>query len=257
MLQAQGKPLGLSSLAKGYLRRHVPLNVRGHARRWILATPGISELYYAADPVARTMRLNRDTEILIDGFGRSANTFAVESFRLANPERSIAHHLHDQRRIRRAVARNLPVVLVIREPDGCVNSFVNGIPNTPPDFFYSAYARFYEELLSDLEGVVIADFTEITTSWPTIIERVNRKFDTAFEAAGHEAREQILKRVDDFGQAHAFGQVEFDPDRFEMLVSRPSYARPLGNASERATPEVRQRALAVYARVLASADKSP
>lgn len=254
MLQAQHDPLSFTQRVKTFLRRHVSADARGHARRWVLATPLLSDLYYLADPVARTMRLRRDTEVVIDGFPRSANTFAAESFRMANPECSIAHHLHDRTRIRRAVARRIPVILVIRQPDGCVNSFVNGIPGTEVDFFYAAYAKFYEGLIDDLSGMVIADFDEITTAWSNIVERVNKKFGTSYEAAGEDSHSTILRRVDDFGRSHAFGQATFDDAHFEMVVSRPSTSRTWVNVSELASPQTRQRALEAYARVIAARD---
>lgn len=196
------------------------------------------------------MRLHRGTEIVIDGFPRSANTFASESFRLANPDRSLAHHLHDRRRIRQAIGRKIPVILIIREPDGCVNSFANAIPTGSVDFFYTEYAKFYEGLLGVLSDVVVADFEEVTTSWPTIIQRCNQKFGTSYRSVGLDAREEILQRVDEFGKGHGFGIANLDQDRFEKVVSRPSSSRNDAGVAEVANPEVRQRAIDVYTRIL-------
>lgn len=236
---------------KSAMRRVVPPNARGSARRWILATPGLSHLYYAIDPVARTMRLRRDTEIMIDGFPRSANTFAVESFLAANPGHSVAHHLHDRHRVRRAIARGIPVVLIVRNPDGCVNSFLNaGFEPSKADYLYGEYTTFYRDLLDRLSDVTIAEFSEITTSWPDVIRRFNKRFATTYTAMAN-SDDEIMKRVEDFGKSHAFGQATFDAEKFEKVVSRPSRSRTDFNLEEAATQHVRQAALDVYRAVMA------
>lgn len=144
----------LQTSVKGFFRRHVSAEARGHVRRWVLATPGLSYLYYVIDPVARTMRLSRGTAVVIDGFG-------------------------------------LAVILVVRDPDSCVNSFVNGTSE---------------------------------------------------------------QHVDTFGRSHDFGRAEFDQVHFESVVSRPSSERTDRRAADLANPEVRQRALDVYARIIQASD---
>jgi len=241
----------VATRAKSFLRRHASADLRGHLRQRIVSTPGISEVYYRLDPGARTIRLHRGTEIVIDGFPRSANTFAVESFLMANTGHSVAHHLHDRRRIRKAVKWGIPVILIIREPDGCVNSFVNAITTTPADFFFTEYAKFYEGLTDILSGVIVAEFFEITTAWPAIIDRFNLKFGTDYDAVSAESSEQVFQRVDEFGKSHAFGDAQFTDAKFEKVVSRPSSTRSDLHVSELATPRVRQRALEAYSRIVA------
>lgn len=244
----------LVGAGKNVMRRVVSPRARGEARRVVLETPGLSHLYYLLDPVARTMRLRRDTQIVIDGFPRSANTFAVESFLAVNQGFSVAHHLHDRHRIRRAVKRGIPVILIVRHPDGCVNSFLNGgFETSKADFIYGEYTTFYTDLLDRLDAVTIAEFAEITKDWPGVMERFNRRFGTTYAGvAGTD--DEILQRVEDWGKSHAFGQANFDAAQFEKVVSRPSSTRTTFDLEAVSTPAIREAALDVYAKVMAARD---
>ena len=54
------------------------------------------------------------TDICIDGYPRSANSFTVRMFRKANPEAVIAHHTHSVANIKKAIECGIPVVVLIR-----------------------------------------------------------------------------------------------------------------------------------------------
>src|SRR5689334_19049404 len=67
--------------------------------------------------------VSRGTEIVIEGFPRSANTFAVVAFRLAQQrEIEIAHHLHAAAQIKHAINLKVPVIVLIREPSDAILS---------------------------------------------------------------------------------------------------------------------------------------
>ena len=58
---------------------------------------------------------------MIDGYTRSASTYAVYAFQLsqARPVR-VAHHLHAPAQLIEAARRGVPTLMVIREPRGAL-----------------------------------------------------------------------------------------------------------------------------------------
>ena len=121
------------------------------------------------------------TELVIDGFTRSASTFAVVAFQLAQPAPvRVGHHIHAPSQIIAAVRRDVPVLLTVRPPEDTVLSLVVREPYVTLAQGITAYARFHAKLRDHLAGMVVADFAEVTTHLDRSIERVNARFGTAF-----------------------------------------------------------------------------
>ncbi|MBU2677838.1 MAG: hypothetical protein KJP16_12225, partial [Gammaproteobacteria bacterium] len=87
-------------------------------------------LFSAAYRVAgrkKELLVTADTDIVIEGFPRSGNTFAVVAFRQAqsNPGGlAIAHHLHVPAQIGLAVRYGIPAMVLVRQPDAAIPSLV-------------------------------------------------------------------------------------------------------------------------------------
>ena len=121
------------------------------------------------------------TELVIDGFTRSASTFAVVAFQLAQPAPvRVGHHIHAPSQIIEAVRGGVPVLLTVRPPEDTVLSLVVREPYVTLAQGITAYARFHARLLEHLAGMVVADFAEVTTHLDRSVERVNARFGTAF-----------------------------------------------------------------------------
>ena len=65
--------------------------------------------------------ISPETELVIDGFTRSATTFAVYALQLSQ-ERPVrlAHHLHAPAQLIEAARRGVPALVLIREPRGAI-----------------------------------------------------------------------------------------------------------------------------------------
>jgi hypothetical protein len=126
------------------------------------------------------------TELVIDGFTRSANTFAVYAFQLAQdrPVR-LAHHLHAPAQLIAAARRGMPAVALIREPRGAILSQLIQEPDVAlPDALF-AYARFYERLLPYRSTFVIGEFRQVTEEFGGVIRQLNKRFGTDFAEFAH------------------------------------------------------------------------
>jgi hypothetical protein len=135
-------------------------------------------LHRSEDP-ARAV--TRKTEIVIEGFPRSGNTFAVVAFRLAQQrEVKIAHHLHAGAQISRAAKLGLPAIVQIREPSDAVLSVAAKDHDVSISWALSSYIRFYSTALPHLDKTVVAPFATVTSDFADIIRRVNAQYGTTF-----------------------------------------------------------------------------
>jgi hypothetical protein len=124
--------------------------------------------------------VSSSTDVCMEGFPRSGNSFFYTYFRHYNPTPIIAHHVHVTQQIVQAGRRRIPCILMIREPTQSLLSLLVMDERLSVGFAFRSYIRFYRAILPHLERCVIADF-RITTSRPdVIIERVNVKFGSRF-----------------------------------------------------------------------------
>src|SRR4029453_17396954 len=99
-------------------------HARHVARRYLTERPAAYlPLARRRYPGPSPMVVTRDTDLVIDGYTRSASTYAVYAFQLAQdrPVR-LAHHLHAPAQIVAAVRWGIPTMLVVRDPRGAVLS---------------------------------------------------------------------------------------------------------------------------------------
>lgn len=126
------------------------------------------------------------TELVIDGFTRSATTFAVYALQLSQDKPvQLAHHLHAPAQLIRAARRGVPAVALIRKPQGAILSQLTQEPDVAlPDALY-AYARFYERLMPYRNSFVVGEFGQVTGDFGAVIRQVNERFGTDFAEFTH------------------------------------------------------------------------
>jgi hypothetical protein len=155
-------------------------------------------LHRSEDPACA---VGRRTEIVIEGFPRSGNTFAVVAFRQAQQrEIEIAHHLHAAAQIKRAAQLKVPTIILIREPSDAILSVVAKDQEVSISWALHSYIRFYSSVLPYLEKVVVAPFDTVTSDLASIIRDVNARYGTTFrefEPDGQEldSVQQVVERL--------------------------------------------------------------
>jgi hypothetical protein len=133
------------------------------------------------------------TEFVIDGYTRSASTFAVYALQLAQPVPvRLAHHLHAPAQLVAAARARVPALAIIREPQGAILSQLIREPDVALRDALIGYARFYERLFSCRDWLVVADFEEVTKDFGRVTRRVNERFGTVF--AEFQPSEQNVSR---------------------------------------------------------------
>lgn len=225
--------------------------------------------------------VTRDCEVLIDGYPRSANTFACDAFTVAQghsiKDRSLngypiklANHMHAPAQFVLAKKYVIPAMLVLREPVAAALSwrvFTHGKDaanvwlrhNQGKYPAYTAlrdYIRFHEPLLAIRDHFVVAPFEEVTKDFGKSIERLNEKFGTKFLVFEHtkDEEEKIFHNMKINTEKRA-GKLGLDLTRtYHFPQERKQEIRD-GLAAEFATPDIaplKNRAVSIYRELMES-----
>lgn len=174
----------------------------------------------------RTDRLgvvSRDSDIVIEGYPRSANTFAQVAFQMAQDERrKIAHHVHGPAQVTLGLKWQIPTLVIIRNPLDAIASLLVRYPFLNPSYAFRNYYLFYRSMEHHLSEIVFATFEEVVTQYDHTIDHVNRKFGMNFGLFDH-TRENVDKcyaLIDQLDMKENGGTTAHD-----RSVARPSTER--------------------------------
>lgn len=174
------------------------------------------------------------TELVIEGFPRSGNTFAVAAFEFAQPRPvQIAHHLHVPAQIQAATRRRLPVILLLREPEDAVVSYLVMEPDIPPRQALRHYLRFYSTCLPLVDRMVVAGFDQVVSDYGEVLRRTNQRFGCSFQEFVHTDANvaSVMRSIEE----HTRTLKDSGVTRGERRMARPSDER------ERLKHAVRQK----------------
>ncbi len=167
-----------------------------HLQSILGKSPHYYRLFARKYPFNR-MVVTDQTGVVIEGFPRSANSYAVVAFKLVNPHVPIGHHLHVPVQLLQACRFNIPAVLVLRAPEEAVASFMVFQGSLNADIYLKAYIRFHRQLLPCLEQILVASFETVTSDMNRVITGLNQKYDTQFALidAPAEREGEIFKKL--------------------------------------------------------------
>lgn len=129
--------------------------------------------------------VTRDTELVLEAFGRAGSTFVWFAFRSAQPRPvRLAHHTHAAAQVITAVHWNIPTLVVVRPPvDAALSHMVrHGVSARPA---LVAWIRFHRRIMSVRHGFVAAGFDEVTQDFGAVVRRLNEAFGTSFGVFEH------------------------------------------------------------------------
>jgi hypothetical protein len=126
------------------------------------------------------------TELVIDGYTRSATTFAVYALQLAQPRPvRMAHHLHAPAQLIAAAHRGVPALALLRRPEGAILSQLVREPGVAMRDALVAYTRFYTRLMPYRHAFVAGEFAAVTGDFGAVVRRLNARFGTSFTPFEH------------------------------------------------------------------------
>ncbi|WP_407916752.1 hypothetical protein [Kitasatospora sp. NE20-6] len=195
---------------------------RYRLRREVLYNRFTASGYARLRAATRPYLVRPDTALLIEGYPRSANTFCVVAFHMANgTDLRLAHHLHTPVNVERAVRFGVPAIVLVRDPLAAVASHMVRSPWVRPADGLTGYTRFYERVRRLADSLVIADHGRVTTDFGGVVAQANRRFGTDFALyrPSPENDRAAMARIDAIERADSGGALR--PSR----VPRPHPAR--------------------------------
>ncbi len=213
---------------KERLRPHLDENTTAlRLEKWLqIHAGGYPTLYFTLYRLFRTRQnllgaVTPDTQLVIEGFPRSGNSFARRAFVMAQDEKvRIAHHFHVPAQVVRAARLRIPTLVLLRRPRDAVLSFVIWNPISV-DQALRYYISFYETAEKYRDAYVLGLFEEVTEDFGRVIGRINDKFGTTFSQFRQD--EENVNKV--FAGIESHTRNRFDKALWERKVQRPSAMR--------------------------------
>ncbi len=144
---------------------------------FIFQWPWLFKMFYGTRAKYAHLVVAQDTELVIEGYPRCANSFAVLAFEQAQGRKlKLAHHLHSQAQVLLALDYRVPVLVLIRDPISAAASLVTRHPEISPTQALQQYVDFYECIRAHKDEVVIANFTSITRDYAKVMAALNYKY---------------------------------------------------------------------------------
>ena len=195
-----------------------------------------------------------ETQLVIEGFPRSANSFARVAFNRAQKGTvRIATGLHVPAQVIRAARWRIPTLVLIRSPKDAVLSFAIRDPISVEQAL-KYYLAFYETVEGYGEAYVLGTFEEITGDFGRVIQRLNDRFGTSFSPFRHNERNVgvVLARVER-NSKRKFGEAHWENKASRPVAAREDTKRELERGLDDLEAErLLSRADAVYERLTSS-----
>ncbi len=197
--------------------------------------PLYAALLTATRSPRRDLLARAGRSIVIDGFPRSGNTYAVCALLAAGqPGNSIARHIHLPLQFRLAHRYGIPSLLLIRDPVDAVVSWLIREPRLSMAFALQSYISFYSGVEPYRNSVVIGRFEDLIQSPFGVFRAVNSRFDASLPTPEltEELQADIMSRVDELDRIEQGGT-----QRAKQTRARPDAGR------DALKPELRERIL--------------
>ena len=160
----------------------------------------------------RRLRARRDSELVVEAFPRSANTTSMYAlFYAQGSSFKVGHHLHVSAHIKYAVSRDIPCLVIMRNPLDCVASRMVMKKGGVAKDIVKDYIDFSKSVQRLRTKLVIVGFEDvIKEGLGFAIEEVNVKFATDFckPDASEEEKAWVDQQVRKWNLEKSGGDVE-------------------------------------------------
>ena len=144
------------------------------------------------------------TDLVIEGYPRSGNTFTVDMLQVLmqgrRPQLRIAHHTHSADNLRMAAHHGVPCAVLVRAPQDAILSFMI-YSGRDAAFCTERYLQFYRFVLALRTPWVLLPFELVVKDFNAVVDRLNplvggripRSADLAADA--ERARQRLVERT--------------------------------------------------------------
>lgn len=182
-------------------------------------------LFYQVMPYRKRysdLLIRDDTQLVVEGYPRSANTYAVAALWVSNGQQlRIARHTHAVAQLRRARDRGLPTLLLIRRPEDAILSYVIREPKVDIPLAIRRYLNYYQAANEFREHLVVSDFNTTISRFECVVNALNKKFDLTLKPFenNEKTQQKITRLVEIMEKKDSGGSIS------ELKVARPSEER--------------------------------
>ncbi len=194
-------------------------DLREQARRYVGEHPFLFFNLYRLRPRYRNLLVDRRTQLVIEGFPRSGNTFAVVAFERAQRKSvRVAHHLHMPAHVMLAARWRIPTLVLMRKPTDAVLSLAIREPRISIRQAMKHYVSFYGKVAGYRNAFVLGSFEEVIQDYGAVLERVNAKFGAHFTPFDHSKDNvnDVFTRIEERHRARRNSRLD------EKQIARPS-----------------------------------
>jgi hypothetical protein len=140
-------------------------------------------------------------DLVVEGFPRSANTFALAVLRSTqDPALEIANHFHSPAQFRLAARYGVPALLLVRRPADAVLSAMIYEGTADPRPLLRRYRRFHAPLVDLAPYLVVADFATVTSDFGRVVAALNDRFECGLVPVAHD--QDLVRRARSWLEAH-------------------------------------------------------
>ena len=120
---------------------------------------------------------NPDSQLCMEGYQRSGNSYLYMCLSISNPLLKVGHHIHGIAHVRYALRRQIPVVVLVREPAESLASLLTWDNRLQLGIALDSYIRFHKQLKKLKYEILLVDFVELVTDVDAVIRKINQRFD--------------------------------------------------------------------------------
>lgn len=223
---------------------------RFRIRHALLDSRLVGSRYVRMRPSYQDQLITKSTRLVIEGYPRSANSFARYAIHVSQGDGSLlAGHNHSSAFVLEAVARGLPTIVIVRDPADAVASLVQS-SDVSAWAAFEAYTKFHRNVALAASDVLVIPFHTVISDFAEVIRTINDRFGLGLApfSDGSETRARISALLEESNRGLSGGVVD------ERSVARPSpERRPAPTILEDLSPRdhrALQRAEAAYQQVM-------
>jgi hypothetical protein len=143
-----------------------------------------------------------NTDLVIEGFDSSANSFIVNIFRMLDSEINISHHTHSVANMKRARYYKVPTIVLYRDPEDAIPSSVSRFRPSLEEALHR-YICFYRYALQVQEEVELVSFETATSRFEDAVRRVEEGTPLSFDEFDRAAlEERVVTHIQDWSKRH-------------------------------------------------------
>lgn len=149
--------------------------------------------------------VGRRSDLVIDGFPRSANSTAEAAIRMVQRrDLRLAHHCHSAAQFHLALRYGVPAVLLYRNPVDAVLSYKDALPDQIGfRALLRSYIRLHRSLMPHLDRLILLSFEDVTRDLIGSLGRIAREggIDLNTPSGGAGLAQRVTDERDKISQA--------------------------------------------------------